>query len=65
MRVYTDSNDLRWVLPSCLQAAAARPGATRQPAPPFCNEVRYQKGDYAKYFKLIFSNKTFRVYRVA
>ena len=32
--------------------------------PRFCNEIRYGAALYTKYFKLVFNNKTFRVYEV-
>jgi len=28
----------------------------------FCDKIRYNLPDYAKYFKVVFKNSTFRVY---
>lgn len=37
-----------------------------QPAdwPRFCDSIRFNKLEYVKHFKLVFSNKTFRVHQV-
>ncbi|XP_064628354.1 protein C-mannosyl-transferase DPY19L3-like isoform X2 [Lineus longissimus] len=36
----------------------------RSDVPRFCNEIRYSKPHFTKNFKLVFSNRTFRVYKV-
>ncbi|KAK7108661.1 protein C-mannosyl-transferase DPY19L3-like [Littorina saxatilis] len=41
-----------------------KPGLQRSTVPRFCDEVRHQKNNYAKYFKEVFINKTFRIYQV-
>ena len=37
-----------------------------QPAswPRFCDAVRFNRAEYNRYFKLVFENKTFRVYKL-
>ena len=35
-----------------------------QPWPRFCNAVRFERTEYAKYFSRVFQNNTFRVYRL-
>ncbi|XP_065906765.1 protein C-mannosyl-transferase DPY19L3-like [Dysidea avara] len=37
-----------------------------QPAswPRFCDVIRFNRAEYSRYFKLVFENKTFRVYKV-
>ncbi|KAL4232819.1 hypothetical protein ACF0H5_007505 [Mactra antiquata] len=40
------------------------PGLVRSHVPRFCDEVRRQKSEYSKYFKHVFTNKTFRIYKV-
>lgn len=40
------------------------PGLVQSNIPRFCDEIRYGRGLYKKYFKLEFSNRTFRVYKV-
>ncbi|KAK2139918.1 hypothetical protein LSH36_1558g00044 [Paralvinella palmiformis] len=42
----------------------AYPGLVSSDVPLFCDEIRYAKSTYSKFFKLLFSNKTFRVYKV-
>ena len=32
--------------------------------PRFCDEIRYGSAKYTKYFRLVFQNKTFRVYEI-
>ena len=32
--------------------------------PRFCEEIRYGSAKYTKYFRMVFHNKTFRVYEV-
>lgn len=32
--------------------------------PRFCDEVRFMKLPYSKYFKKVFKNNTFRIYKV-
>ena len=32
--------------------------------PRFCVMVRYDEGEYRKYFKKVFENRTFRIYQV-
>ncbi|XP_074656424.1 protein C-mannosyl-transferase DPY19L3-like [Tubulanus polymorphus] len=39
-------------------------GLKRSNVPRFCNEIRYGKPAYMKFFKLVLHNKTFRVYQV-
>merc|ERR1719402_663975 len=34
------------------------------PYPRFCDEVRYDTEEYRKYFKKVFENKTFRIYKL-
>jgi len=36
----------------------------RSKYPRFCEEVRYDNAEYRKYFKKVFENKTFRIYKV-
>ncbi|GFO42188.1 Dpy-19-like protein 3 [Plakobranchus ocellatus] len=39
-------------------------GLVKSSVPRFCEAVRHQKPSYAKYFKMVLVNKTFRVYKV-
>lgn len=39
-------------------------GLVRSTVPRFCDQVRDQDATYARYFKQVFVNKTFRVYQV-
>ncbi|KAH9490912.1 hypothetical protein Btru_039781, partial [Bulinus truncatus] len=40
------------------------PDLIKSKIPRFCEMVRHQTEEYAKYFKAVFENKTFRVYKV-
>lgn len=40
------------------------PGLVKSNIPRFCDEVRKQSPAYAKYFKHVFTNRTFRIYQV-
>ncbi|XP_059176524.1 probable C-mannosyltransferase DPY19L3 [Physella acuta] len=40
------------------------PGLVESRIPRFCENVRHQTPEYAKYFKAVFENPTFRVYKV-
>ncbi|XP_060558912.1 probable C-mannosyltransferase DPY19L3 isoform X2 [Ruditapes philippinarum] len=40
------------------------PGLIKSHVPRFCDEVRRQTPNYSKYFKHVFTNKTFRIYKV-
>lgn len=40
------------------------PGLIRNMHPRFCHEIRYGNENYAKYFKIVFQNRTFRVYKL-
>lgn len=40
------------------------PGLVKSHVPRFCDEVRRQTPNYSKYFKHVFTNKTFRIYQV-
>lgn len=42
----------------------AEPGLVKSHVPRFCDEVRRQTPNYSKYFKHVFTNKTFRIYQV-
>uniref|UniRef100_K1R1G3 Dpy-19-like protein 3 n=1 Tax=Magallana gigas TaxID=29159 RepID=K1R1G3_MAGGI len=42
----------------------AEPGLVKSTVPRFCDEIRYESPAYTKYFKLVFSNRTFRVHKV-
>ncbi|KAH3739009.1 probable C-mannosyltransferase DPY19L3 [Dreissena polymorpha] len=42
----------------------SEPGLVKSSTPRFCDEVRKQTPEYAKYFKHVFTNKTFRIYKV-
>ena len=44
--------------------ASARPGLAVSGVPRFCDAIRMNKAEYSKYFKPVFTNKTFRVYQV-
>lgn len=39
-------------------------GLARSEVPRFCNEIRYATKAFTQFFKLVFQNKTFRVYQV-
>ena len=41
-----------------------QPGLVHSSVPRFCDEIRYMREPYRKYFKRVFFNKTFRVYKV-
>ncbi len=34
------------------------------PHPRFCLEIRHEKPEYTKYFRKVFENKTFRIFKV-
>lgn len=40
------------------------PGLVQNTHPRFCHEIRYGNENYAKYFRLVFENRTFRVYKL-
>ncbi|ESO87300.1 hypothetical protein LOTGIDRAFT_107140 [Lottia gigantea] len=40
------------------------PGLVNSAVPRFCDEIRHGSPKFTKYFKLVFSNKTFRVYKL-
>ena len=40
------------------------PGLLPADWPRFCDNIRFNRPEYTKYFKLVFSNNTFRVYQV-
>ncbi|WAR08955.1 D19L3-like protein [Mya arenaria] len=42
----------------------SEPGLVKSNIPRFCDEVRRQTPEYAKYFKHVFTNKTFRIYKI-
>ncbi|XP_053396813.1 probable C-mannosyltransferase DPY19L3 isoform X1 [Mercenaria mercenaria] len=42
----------------------AEPGLVKSHVPRFCDEVRRQTPNYSKYFKHVFTNKTFRIYKI-
>lgn len=42
----------------------SEPGLVKSSIPRFCDEIRYETPAYTKYFKLVFSNRTFRVHKV-
>ena len=44
--------------------AEAKAGLKHSTVPRFCEDVRYQSPQYAKYFKQVFVNNTFRLYKV-
>lgn len=40
------------------------PGLVYNKTPRFCDQIRMGQPEYQKYFKLVFNNRTFRVYQV-
>ncbi|XP_050394567.2 probable C-mannosyltransferase DPY19L3 [Patella vulgata] len=42
----------------------AVPGLIESKVPRFCDIIRYNSSKYSKYFKSVFTNKTFRIYRL-
>lgn len=44
--------------------SAGVPGLLPADWPRFCDSIRFNRPEYTKHFKLVFSNNTFRVYKV-
>ncbi|VDP05697.1 unnamed protein product [Soboliphyme baturini] len=40
------------------------PGLTKVDTPRFCDQIRHMTIDFSRYFRLMFSNRTFRVYQL-
>ena len=51
-------------MPDRAGAVEDKSGLVASDVPRFCDKIRHMKPPYSDFFKVVFKNKTFRVYKV-